>query len=219
MKKFLILLFLIFSFNPIVSADNIEVEKELEEVELINCISSDTFFIKRKNGEKLHISLISYASEDTPLNKEIEDYVCTKIKEANKVEIEIDPLMMKLDTYHRQAVWLYLDGKLLQNTLIAKGYGQVNNVYDNYLYLDLLCDTQKEALQNNLGIWEYPEITEVFCQSGSKNNSNVASDQENDKTKNNNINIDFKILLLFNSGILLLVILLYLRRKSCAKID
>ena len=112
---------------------------------------------------------------------------------------------MKQDKYNRDLVYLYVDNKLLQEELISKGYGQVANITTYLRETKKLCDVQKIAIETNIGIWEYPNIKEKYCNSGI-NIQNKEEEKEKIKEKYDISNIKYIIFL--NSGILVLLILM-----------
>ena len=137
------------------------------ETKLINCTSSSNIWMSI-DGNDTRINLLAYDKEDGNLNSEIDKYICDTLSNAKKIEIEYDEKITTTDKYNRVQVWLYVDDKLFQNELISKGYGQVNYILDDYKYLTELCNTQKLAISNSLGIWNYEGIKESYCKSGIK---------------------------------------------------
>lgn len=211
MKKvvllFISLMFLASSVNADESVNQVQ---ERKEITLINCLSSTTSWFSI-DGNVTRIRLLAYDPEDGKLNQEIDDYACSLLKNANKIEVEYDSKSLKKDKYNRELAWVYIDGKLLQDELIKKGYGQVNYVNSDYKYLNNLCESEKEALTNKSGIWTYPDIKEKYCKSGIdiKNNQNQKSEQKEESITYDVRNLYY--LLFINSGIVLLTLLLVKR--------
>ena len=205
MKKILLMI-----LTSIIFISSVNAEEQKEEVKLINCDSAVSLTVETTTGYK-RIRLLMMDSSNGSLDKEISNYVCNKVKNASKLEIEIDPLSDKENKYKETLVYLYVDGYLLQNDLISLGYAQVNYVYNDYKYVDELCDLQKNALENKLGIWNYPDIKEEYCQSGVviKNETKDEEKNEEKKTKDNK-NIK-KIL--FINFILVIFLIIFLKRK------
>lgn len=177
------------------------------EVSLVNCINSEEMMILY-NGKKTRIKLLALDSGNGSLNKEIKSYVCDLLNNSDDIKIEIDPSFDFLDEYNRLNVWLYVDGELLQNTLIKKGYGQVNYIKGDYKYIDDLCSTQYNAIKNKLGIWNYDDIKEEYCDSNIK----IAKNKEKIKEKNEKNNQKtiklLRYLVYLSSGIIILLIAL-----------
>lgn len=205
MKKILLLI-----LTSIIFISSVNAEEQKEEVKLINCDSAVSLTVETTTGYK-RIRLLMMDSSTGSLDKEINNYVCNKVKNASKLEIEIDPLSDKENKYKETLVYLYVDGYLLQNDLISLGYAQVNYVYNDYKYVDELCNLQKSALENKLGIWNYLDIKEEYCQSGVviKNETKDEEKNEEKKTKDNK---NIKKILFINS-ILVVFLIIFLKRK------
>ena len=205
MKKILLLI-----VTSIIFISSVNASEQKEEVKLINCDSAVSLTVETTTGYK-RIRLLMMDSSTGSLDKEINNYVCNKVKNASKLEIEIDPLSDKENKYKETLVYLYVDGYLLQNDLISLGYAQVNYVYNDYKYVDELCNLQKSALENKLGIWNYPDIKEEYCQSGVviKNETKAEEKNEEKKTKDNK---NIKKILFINS-ILVIFLIIFLKRK------
>ncbi len=205
MKKILLMI-----LTSIIFISSVNAEEQKEEVKLINCDSAVSLTVETTTGYK-RIRLLMMDSSNGSLDKEINNYVCNKVKNASKLEIELDPLSDKENKYKETLVYLYVDGYLLQNDLISLGYAQVNYVYNDYKYVDELCNLQKSALENKLGIWNYPDIKEEYCQSGVviKNETKDEEKNEEKKTKDNK---NIKKILLINS-ILVIFLIIFLKRK------
>ena len=205
MKKILLLV-----LTSIIFINSVNAEEQKDEVKLINCDSAVSLTVETTTGYK-RIRLLMMDSSTGSLDKEINDYVCNKVKNASKLEIELDPLSDKENKYKETLVYLYVDGYLLQNDLISLGYAQVNYVYNDYKYVDELCNLQKSALENKLGIWNYPDIKEEYCQSGVviKNETKDEEKNEEKKTKDNK---NIKKILFINS-ILVIFLIIFLKRK------
>lgn len=207
MKKivFIVIMFLIVS--PSVFA-----EENRIEAKLIRCDKSESIFLEI--GDKTErISLIAYDKSDNSMNKEIDTYICEVLKNATKIEIEIDENSEEKDKYNRKPVWLYVDDLLLQNELIKKGYGQVNYVTGEYKYLNELCETQKTAIENNNGIWSKSGIKEEYCNSGISINQEQKETKKEKKEEQSKLYDNLKYVLFLNSGILLLLNFLIKGRK------
>lgn len=196
--------------TSIIFISSVNAEEQKEEVKLINCDSAVSLTVETTTGYK-RIRLLMMDSSTGSLDKEINNYVCNKVKNANKLEIELDPLSDKENKYKETLVYLYVDDYLLQNDLISLGYAQVNYVYNDYKYVDELCNLQKSALENKLGIWNYPDIKEEYCQSGVviKNETKDEEKNEEKKTKDNK---NIKKILFINS-ILVIFLIIFLKRK------
>lgn len=203
MKKIILLLILMFS-SSLVYAENLR-----EEVTYVNCTSATTFWIK-KNDEVKIIKLLGVDTSDGSLNKEIEDFSCSLVKNAQKLEIEYEVNSNKVDKYNQELVYLYVDGVSLASELIKRGYAQVNYIYGDYLYTDELCKQESIAINEKLGIWNYPDIKEAYCKSGViLNNKKEKNDEE--ITHENDYNYLRK--LVFISSIIVVLLIFVTRKK------
>ena len=182
MKKILLLI-----LTSIIFISSVNAEEQKEEVKLINCDNAVSLTVETSTGYK-RIRLLMMDSSTGSLDKEINNYVCNKVKNASKLEIELDPLSDKENKYKETLVYLYVDGSLLQNDLISLGYAQVNYVYNDYKYVD-----------------------EEYCQSGVviKNETKDEEKNEEKKTKDNK---NIKKILFINS-ILVIFLIIFLKRK------
>ena len=177
------------------------------ETKLINCTSSSNIWMSI-DGKDTRINLLAYDKEDGNLNSEIDKYICDTLSNAKKIEIEYDEKITTTDKYNRVQVWLYVDDKLFQNELISKGYGQVNYILDDYKYLTELCNTQKLAISNSLGIWNYEGIKESYCKSGIKVGEKIEDKKDEETTIKRYDTKTIYLILVFSSGIVLLLLIM-----------
>ncbi len=212
MKKIILLVLSFLTFTSIVRGETIKTEERLvlqskTEAQLVKCQSKGDAWFKIE-GYTLRTHLTAIDLEDGELNNEIDEYICSKMEKGKRIELEIDNISTKMDQYNRYYVWLYIDGNLLQNDLIANGYGQVSNIEYEYLPLASLCQSQKKAIENHLGIWNYEGIKEKNCNSGIQiqNTSNKEKNKKESVKEYNKENL--KSLVLLNAGVVLLAVLI-----------
>lgn len=156
MKKLIIIISLFFIGYTSVYAE------EKVQVSLSKCVDGDTaWFIK--DGEEIKTRFLAI---DTPesttkveeYGKEASDYTCSLLKGATKIEIEYDSNSDKTDKYNRHLVWVFVDGDLLQEKIIQKGYAEVAYLYGDYKYTNKLEEALEVAKKNKVGMWsEYTE--------------------------------------------------------------
>lgn len=155
MKKILLFFILFFSFFNIVHAD------KKVKVTLNKCIDGDTASVIL-NEEVIKLRFLAI---DTPesmhptigeeeYGKEASNYTCKALKKAKKIEIEYDLNSDKVDKYNRHLVWVFIDGKLLQEKLIENGLAEVAYLYDDYKYTSFLENKQLVAQSKQIGIWD-----------------------------------------------------------------
>jgi len=195
MKKISIFIVLFIMFTPVYAK---------EKVEFSSCTDGDTFKIIYNNEVKTVRLLAVDTPESAHPKKEVEyygkeasDYTCNVLKKANKIELEFDENSDKLDKYDRLLAWVFIDDKLLQESLIEGGYAKVAYLYGNYKYTTKLQELQEIASNKNIGVWD-EEAKENF-------NSN----QNEDKITT------IEIIILF---VILIIIMLFGTKKQKKKI-
>ncbi len=179
---------------------------------LVKCQSKGTAWFKMDN-EIIRTHLIAVDLEDGDLNKEIDEYICAKLQNGHNIELEIDVASFKADSYNRHFAWIYIDGNLLQNDLVANGYGQVGNLDKSYLPLYSLCQSQKVAIKNHLGIWNYEGIKEKYCKSGIQIQNTVKKEEESKETTKKYNRDHLTYLVFLNAGVTLLAVLILQNRR------
>lgn len=195
MKKISLFIILFIMFTPVYAK---------EKVEFSSCTDGDTFKIIYNN----EIKTVRLLAVDTPesvhpkkeveyYGKEASDYTCNVLKKANKIELEFDENSDKLDKYDRLLAWVFIDDKLLQESLIEGGYAKVAYLYGDYKYTTKLQELQEIASNKNIGVWD-EEAKENF-------NSN----QNEDKITT------IEIIILF---VILIIIMLFGTKKQKKKI-
>lgn len=153
MKKFLILLILVLVvFFVIYIFIN-----DKENIEFYSCVDGDTaWFIVDGKKQKVRILGID-APESTKYIEdygiEASEYTCNLLKKADNIYLEYDINSEKYDKYGRVLGWVFVDNNNLSELLLARGYAEVDYIYGNYKYLNNLCESQKYAYSNKLGIW------------------------------------------------------------------
>lgn len=147
MKRIVLLLILLIPLN-VYAKDVVTLDK---------CIDGDTAsFSVNGKVEKVRFLAINtpeYTSKIEFFGKESSEYTCNKLTNAKVIELEYDSKSDKKDKYDRLLAWVYVDGTLLQKDLVENGYGEVAYIYDDYKYVDDLCNVQNNAVINKVGIW------------------------------------------------------------------
>ena len=163
MKKLLIIISLLIIFVPI-KAFALEGE---EEVTLSNCVDSTSArFIL--NNEEIKVKFIGIEAGEFIITNEldeinggsVDEYVCSLLKNAEKIKIEYEPNISEKDKYGRTNAWVFVDDELLESHLVSLGYAKVAFLYDDYKYNEEILEKEKEAKENNLGIWKDKEPIE-----------------------------------------------------------
>ena len=200
-KKLLIfIVLLLLSTNVYASAT------EKEEVKLVKCLSASTAWVSH-NGTKKVIRLVAYDELDTELNNTIKEYTCKRLKEANKIEIAYETEYDKVDKYNRELVWVYIDDELLQENLISKGYGEVNNAKKVFEHTDSLCASERNAVNNNLGIWSLGTESEDYCKAETEVKTTKKAKKQTKVAKKQTTEAPYKLILFLLVGIVILCIM------------
>lgn len=119
-------------------------------------IDGDTFTLK--NGEKVRLIGIDAPESRNTGRKKI-GYYGREAKEhlkayltGKRVRLELD--VAPKDRYQRTLAYVYLeDGTFLNAELLRQGYAMVYTVPPNVRHADEFVDLQREARENNRGLW------------------------------------------------------------------
>lgn len=167
-----------FYINNSSSTDTKKVDNTREILIVKRVVDGDTFELS--NGEKVRLLGIDTPEkfESKKLEKDAEvtkqdkktikklgklasDYVKNFV-EGKKVYLEKEPNYDDKDRYGRLLRWIYLeDGTFVNGKIVRDGYAQV---YEKFTVskLDELRKYQKEARENNRGLWGPVEGLEQF---------------------------------------------------------
>lgn len=199
MKK--IILLLIVLFIPITAHALNRVK-----VEYVNTSYSDTIWIndsKKKKSIKIYgIKTIS-KYENLAIK-----FLDKTLKSATKIEIS-EPIGNKKHNSFFHLV--YVDNVLLESILIKSGYYQLSVSEHSLDEFSNLCEIQKEAYHNKLGIWEYSQTEELIC------HNYVLQDNINEKKEDNKkiVNVypkkNLYKLLLIEASLFVLIMLLKIK--------
>lgn len=109
------------------------------------------------------------------MGKRASDYTKSELKKAKKIQIQYDG--NKTDKYGRRLAWIWVDGKLLQDKLVRKGYARVYYIYGKYRYTDILKTSERKAKKKKLGIWK--NYSAAFSDSSSSKNTTTPTKESN----------------------------------------
>lgn len=191
MKKVLYLLLgiCLFSISNVYAEEIVE-NLNVEIVTLEECIDGDTAKFKISDDTIIKARFLAVDTPETVhptkgvelFGKEASEFTCTSLKEAKEIKIEYDENSDEEDNYGRKLVWVFVDGVLLQNSLVSKGYAEVAYLYDDYKYTPLLQDTEVIAKLEGVGIWSSEEETT------SKIDTTIETTEDTEKENKNFIN-------------------------------
>lgn len=166
MKK-IFLFFVVFLIIPTCCLAN-----ERQRVKLKSCVDGDTanFVLNNKTIKVRFLAidspeLVHENKKGEPYGNEAKNFTCSKLKKANKIELEYDKNSSKKDKYGRLLKWVFIDDILLQKEIVENGYAKVTYLYDDYKYTDILFKAQNDAKAYKKGIYsnkKYSEDKNVF---------------------------------------------------------
>lgn len=158
MKKLVVVITIFFISMGVVNAK--------DEVELHKCVDGDTaWFIV--NNEKTKFRFLAINTPESTNKKELygkeaSQFTCNLLTNADKIEIEYDENSKTTDNYDRNLVWVFVDDKLLQEVILKNGFGEVDYLYGDYKYTDILIKAEKDAKNNQLGIWSNKNDNDLY---------------------------------------------------------
>lgn len=163
MKKIIYVVGIIFLVIVIILLIDNNYDEKIR-VSLDKCVDGDTawFVINNKRVK------VRFLGVDTPeVNEYYGDvasaYTCKMLTSSKDIYIEYD--IDRYDKYDRTLAWVYVDTNNLSELLVSKGYARVRYVYDDYKYIDELCDKEYDAYNNKFGIWDrdYYKYEDGYC--------------------------------------------------------
>ncbi|HHU6751518.1 TPA: thermonuclease family protein [Staphylococcus pseudintermedius] len=144
-----------------------EKESALVPATFVSHIDGDTSKLKIKGEEKT----VRYLLIDTPETKhpkkgvqpfgpEASKRTKALLTHSKKIEVEYDK-GSKADKYGRDLVYVYVDGKMVNELLVREGLAKVAYVYPpNTKYLERLKVAETKAQDEKLGIWSEEATTQ-----------------------------------------------------------
>ena len=125
-------------------------------------IDGDTFVLE--NGERVRLIGVDTPETVHPskpvgyFGKEASAFT-KNIIEGKRVRLEYD--VQKQDRYGRLLAYVYLpDGTFVNAELVKQGYAQVSTYPPNVKYVDLFTRLQREAREQNRGLWAQTEAVQ-----------------------------------------------------------
>ena len=109
MKKAVLLFISLVAFMVNTYAEEVTMPTEdKKEVSLVNCLSATNSWYE-VDGKVKRIRLLAFDSEDGEISKEIDEYACSLLKEAKKIEIEYDIKALKKDAKKAKKIFIATD--------------------------------------------------------------------------------------------------------------
>lgn len=157
MKKLASFLWVLMLFSTITisfstqSTVNAKASKKFTD-HVTKCVDGDTAYFKKAGYSRfLYIDTPESTNKIQPYGKTASKYTCTKLKSAKKIQLQYDG--PKKDKYGRTLVWVWVDGKLLQESLVKKGYVKKFYDYGTYSYEKRLRTLQAQTKKKKVGLW------------------------------------------------------------------
>jgi len=190
MKKIMYLLImincLILPFN-VYAEESAKTSEDTMTVTLEKCVDGDTATFKDDKGNTYKTRFLAIDTRETvhptkgeqAYGKEASTYTCDSLTNAKEIVLEFDSNSDKEDKYGRLLAWVFVDGILLQESLISEGLAEVAYLYDDYKYTEKLETAQETAKSKKIGIWQ---LEKVVDEESDLNNASDDLLSENDKT-------------------------------------
>ncbi len=165
MKKRLIrrmilpLLLIIAAFIGITSNDELNLlSVQSESYTVVRVVDGDTIIVDM-NGTNQRIRLIGLDAPESVHPDEERNVEYGEIAAAFTIEhlegkiVTLEYDVEKRDQYDRILAYVYLDGKMFNETLIEEGHAKVTTYPPNVRYTDSFVTLQKQAQKDGKGIW------------------------------------------------------------------
>lgn len=126
---------------------------------VINVIDGDTVKVNVRGTEET-IRLLLVDTPETvhptkpvqPFGKEASDFSKSIMPAGKAIKVELD--VSERDKYGRLLAYIYVDGKMVNETLLEKGLARVAYVYaPNTRYVDEFREIQSKTQKQAIGIW------------------------------------------------------------------
>jgi len=131
--------------------------------QLTRCVDGDTAHLMIDGHDEkvrfLSIDTPEIANSSNPKSEPFGDiasaYTCNALTTANSILVQLDPYENERDQYDRLLAWIWVDGQLLQGSLIDQGYAEVAFVKTENLYSVKLVQIQDTAIAKKKGLWQH----------------------------------------------------------------
>ncbi|MCU9612305.1 thermonuclease family protein [Caldibacillus lycopersici] len=138
--------------------ENEQTDPPLAIGKVTNVVDGDTLDITFENGMEERVRLVLVDTPETkhpskpvqPFGSEATTFT-KDLLTGKTVEVELD--VQERDNYGRLLAYLYLDGKMVNKTLLEKGLARVAVYPPNTRYVDEFNEIQNIAKKQGIGIW------------------------------------------------------------------
>lgn len=200
-NKFITLFLILILIFPIsvfgLDEEENENVEELEDsnkitVTLEACVDGDTAKFKLEDNSIIKARFLAIDTPETvhptkdveAYGKDASELTCKILTDATDIVLEYDESSTKVDKYGRELVWVFADGVLVQDSLIAKGYAKVAYLYGDYKYTSVLKSSEEIAKTSKIGIWSDEVINNTQEEADNK-------EEKQEKKENSNPIIAF----------------------------
>lgn len=147
---------------------------------LTKCVDGDTAHFKKAGYSRfLYVDTPESTKKIEPYGKTASQYTCTKLKKAKKIQLQYDGA--RKDKYGRTLVWVWVDGQLLQELLVKKGYVKKFYDYGTYSYESKLVHLQAIVKKKKKGLWSGKKEPSVAKTSSAKKKKPATTKKTNFK--------------------------------------
>jgi micrococcal nuclease len=149
-KKWLLLFVAAMLLVPVMRVDAVAGAKF--KVRLQKCVDGDTAYFSGAGKTRfLYVDTPESTIQHEAFGKEASTYTCSMLSKAKVIQLQYDGV--RKDKYQRTLAWVWVDGKLLQQLLVQKGYVEKFYDYGTYSYESLLRAAQQRAIATKVGLW------------------------------------------------------------------
>lgn len=149
---------MILALVSLVTVFQEELGLSLPTYEVVRVVDGDTIIVKM-DGKNERVRFIGVNTPESvhpdpernsQMGKLASDYI-KELLEGQRVGLELD--VEERDQYGRILAYVYLDGQMVQETLLSEGYAQVVTFPPNVKYTDDFLDLEKAARRAKRGFW------------------------------------------------------------------
>ncbi|MCG3399148.1 thermonuclease family protein [Staphylococcus massiliensis] len=141
-----------------------DVDDNKSGVEVVKVVDGDTLKLKQDGKTKTYRLLLVDTPETKHPTKPVHKYGPKAFERTKELVMNADKLEVKYDKgdkqdkYGRELVYLYADGKMVNNTLAREGLAWVKYIYPpNNTHEDMLKESESKAKQEKINIWSEEE--------------------------------------------------------------
>jgi micrococcal nuclease len=136
----------------VISGLSVSAATTTQVVKLEKCTDGDTArFVGVGATRFLYVDTPESTNKIEPFGKEASAFTCSLLTKAKVIKLEYDG--PQKDKYGRTLAWVWADGKLVQQSLIERGFVKGFYDYGTYKYEALMIKLQASAKAKKVGMW------------------------------------------------------------------